>query len=136
MIFAAALLNFMSIVIPPYIGNTSLLNQSSTMFEYVFNAVEKANIPETIGLTIIVSFGFSCLVPHMWIVIGLSPVYIIIFIMSVEIMFYPTSHNLLPIEILVYLVLSMPSIIAALLGSRIRMHLNKQEGTTTKNIVG
>jgi hypothetical protein len=117
----AAVLGFISIIVPPYIKpGDKLVFYDPPLFPIFATAIKNFSIfPTTILLTIAgIIVGY--LKPEIWWLLGLATVILFPIASISEMVLYPATHNLWPLELLIYGIMSIPPIIGAFLGSKLR----------------
>jgi hypothetical protein len=120
-VIVAAVLGFISITCPPYIisGKNGAYDEPS-LFAFIQTAIENLSILPTTVL-LILSGGFvGYLKPEKWALLGFSTIVLFPIASIGEMILYPTTHNLWPIEFFVYCLLSIPALVGALIGSKLK----------------
>ena len=120
-VIVAAVLGFISIISPPYlIPGKEVVFYEASLFSFIQTAIKKLSILPTTVL-LILSGGFvGYLKPEKWRLLGFSTILLFPIASISEMFLYPTTHNLWPLEFLVYGVLSIPPLIGALIGSKLK----------------
>jgi hypothetical protein len=117
----AAGLGFIFVIAPPYIKPAGeVVFYDAPLFPMIATAIKNFSIfPTTILLTIAgIIVGY--LKPEIWWLLGLATVILFPIASISEMVLYPTTHNLWPLELLIYGIMSIPPIIGAFLGSKLR----------------
>lgn len=120
-VIAAAVLGFISITSPPYIiPGKEVVFYEAPLFPFIQTAIENLSILPTTVL-LILSGGFvGYLKPEKWGLLGFSTIVLFPIASITEMILYPTTHNLWPIEFFVYCILSIPALVGALIGSKLK----------------
>ena len=123
-VIIAAVLGFISITSLPYIiPGKKVVSYEASLFTFIQTAIENLSILPTTSL-LILSGGFvGYLKPENWRLLGFSTIVLFPIASIFEMFLNPTTHNLWPLEFLVYGVLSIPPLIGALLGSKIGVRI-------------
>ena len=120
-IIVAAVLGFISITSVPYIipGKKVVLYEAP-LFPFIQTAIENLSILPTTGLLILSGGIVGYLKPEKWGLLGFSTIVLFPLASIAEMILYPTTHNLWPLEFFVYCMLSIPALVGALIGSRLK----------------
>ena len=120
-VIVAAVLGFISITSPPYIipGKEVVIYDASP-FAFIQTAIENLSILPTTVLLILSGSFVGYLKPENWRLLGFSTIVLFPIASITEMILYPMTHNLWPLEFLVYGVLSIPPLIGALIGSKLK----------------
>jgi hypothetical protein len=90
----------------------------SPLFPLLRNAWEKLELIPTVVLLLIVGAALGFVRPRNWLILGSSTALLFPLAAVLEIAADPSSHNLWPIEFVLYVVLvAGPAVVGALLGS-------------------
>jgi hypothetical protein len=117
----ASVLGFISISLPPYFtAHGKSVIYDAPLFPILATAIKNLSILPTVVLLIISGFIMGYLKPRIWWLLGLATVMLFPAAAICEMVLYPTTHNLWPVELLVYGMLSIPSMLGALVGSKLR----------------
>ena len=120
-ILAAAIGLAVFLFLPYVIPNCIKIVSKSPVFPMLTTALNNMVFVPTIILIFSVGCVFGFIKPRMWWLFGLVTTATLPLAMVIEIIKSPTSHNLWPIEVIFYALLSLPSIGGSLLGSRYRL---------------
>ena len=120
-VIVAAVLGFISITSPPYIipGRKVVLYEAS-LFPFIRTAIENLSILPTTVLLILSGGIVGYLKPEKWGLLGFSTIVLFPIASITEMILCPTTHNLWPIEFFVYCILSIPALVGALIGSKLK----------------
>jgi hypothetical protein len=117
----AAVLGFTSIIVPAYIKpGDKLVFYDAPLFPIFATAIKNLSIFPTAVLLIIAGFIVGYLKSEIWWLLGFATIMLFPVAAVCEMVLYPKTHNLWPVEMLLYGILSIPPIIGALLGSRLK----------------
>ena len=109
------------VVIPPYIfGHTANDADHYALVPFISKGLENLMFIPTGILLLISGFLFGYYRSKEWFIVGLSAMGIFPLLTLLEVIFHPTSHNMLPFEIVGYGIISIPSIFGAFIGSRVK----------------
>ena len=117
----AVVLGFISITCPPYIiPGRNGVDYEPSLFDFIQTAIENLSILPTTVL-LMLSGGFvGYLKPDKWALLGFSTIVLFPIASITEMILYPTTHNLWPIEFLVYCILSIPALLGAWIASKMK----------------
>ena len=122
----AAVLGFLSIILPPYITpGKKVVFYDAPLFPLIATAIKNLSILPTTLLLMITGCIMGYLKSEIWWLLGFSTIILFPIASTSEMILYPTTHNLWPLEFLVYGILSIPPLIGALFGSKLK---NKMSG--------
>jgi hypothetical protein len=120
-VIIAAVLGFISITSPPYIIlGKKVVYYEDPLFPFIRTAIENLSLLPTTGLLILSGGIVGYLKPEKWGLLGFSTIVLFPLASITEMILYPTTHNLWPIEFFVYCILSIPAIVGALIGSKLK----------------
>lgn len=120
----AAVLGSLSIILPPYISpGKKVVFYDAPLFPIIATAIKNLSIFPTTLLLLIAGFIVGYLKSDMWWLLGFATVILFPIAAISEMILYPTTHNLWPLELLVYGILSIPPIIGALLGAKLKKRM-------------
>jgi len=120
----AAVLGSLSIILPPYISpGKKVVFYDAPLFPIIATAIKNLSIFPTTLLLLIAGFIVGYLKSDIWWLLGFATVILFPIAAISEMILYPTTHNLWPLELLVYGILSIPPIIGALLGSKLKKRM-------------
>ena len=120
----AGALGFLSIILPPYISpGKKVVFYDAPLFPIIATAIKNLSIFPTAFFLLIAGFIVGYLKSDMWWIVGIATVILFPLAAISEMILYPTTHNLWPLELLVYGILSIPPIIGALLGSKLKKRM-------------
>ena len=120
-ILVAAVLGFISIACVPYIiPGKKIVFYEGGLFPFIQTAIENLSILPTASLLVVSGGIVGYLKPERWMLLGFSTIVPFPIASVLEMILYPTSHNLWPIEFLMYCVLSIPPVLGAFIGSRLK----------------
>ncbi len=118
---AAAVGGMLCIILPPYLipGGIKTVYDTETLFPIFATAWENLAFLPALGCFLGLGFLLGLAHPSRWLLLGCAtiaaPPILAIFEMNV----FSTSHNLWPLEFLLYGVVNSPSLLGAFLGSRL-----------------
>ena len=106
-------------VIAPYLAIHGFGGEyQSPLFPLLRNSWEKLELIPTVVLLLVVGAALGFIRPRNWLILGSSTAVLFPLAAVLEMVADPQSHNLWPIEFLLYLVLvAGPAVVGALLGS-------------------
>ena len=116
----AAITGFLSMVLPPHlIGDAEA---SFPSFDFVGQAVEDFNFGVSGSLLALIGLVFGFLLPRKmnWIWVGVASVILLPATAILDMVLNRTSHNLWPLEFVLYAFYSVPALLGAALGRMIR----------------
>jgi len=122
-ILLSPILGFLAFLIPEIFG-------SSINVKYIFNAsfiqaIYESMIPiPTLSLLIIIGIILGFISPRLWFLSGVLTLSIFPIVAFCEMITNPTSHNLWPIEFILYFVFTIPAIGGAYIGNRVKNLMN------------
>ena len=120
-VIVAAVLGFISITCPPYIiPGKKVVSYEATLFGFIQTAIENLSILPTTILLMLSGCFVGYLKPEKWALLGFSTIILFPIVSITEMILHPTTHNLWPIEFFVYCILSIPAIVGALIGSKLK----------------
>ena len=121
-VIVAAVLGFLSITLPPYIiPGKKLVAYEAPLFPFIRTAIENLSISPTAGLLVFSGGVIGYLKPQKWRLLGFSTIVLFPIASIAELIVDPTSHNLWPLEFFIYGMLSIPAILGALVGSKLKI---------------
>ncbi len=126
-IVIASIAGVLSIVLPYLViyGYEEGELYASPLFPLLRSAWEKLNIVFTPLILVAVGAILGYLRPHRWLVIGASAMLLLPVATIAEILISPTTHNLWPLEFLLYLTLvSGPAVFGSYIGRVVHRHIN------------
>jgi hypothetical protein len=128
-ILLAAILGYLCFVLPVYLTNNYVQTDESTrILQFLQLPKVKHGTPLPAIALLILGFILGLLKPKKWIVLGLSTAGLFVVNTIVELIAIPNSHNLLGLEIVGYLLLSIPACIGAFVGQRINKWYKNNKG--------
>jgi hypothetical protein len=117
----AAVLGFISIILPPYIKHGGkVVFYDAPLFPIIATAIKNLSIFPTTVLLTIAGFIVGYLKSEIWWLLGFATIMLFPLAAVCEMVLYPTTHTLWPVEMLLYGLLSIPPIIGAFLGSKLK----------------
>jgi len=123
----AAVLGSLSIILTPYITpGRKVVFYDAPLFLIIATAIKNLSIFPTTLLLLIAGFIVGYLKSEMWWLLGFATVILFPIASISEMVLYPTTHNLWPLEFLVYGILSIPPLIGALLGSKLKNKMSRR----------
>jgi hypothetical protein len=117
---AAAVGGMLCIILPPYLipgGIQTVYTES--LFPAFATAWENLTILPTLGCFFGLGFLLGLAHPSRWLLLGCATIAAPPILAICEMIVSPTSHNLWPLEFLLYGVVNSPSLLGAFLGSRL-----------------
>jgi hypothetical protein len=86
----------------------------------IATAIKNLSIFPTTALLTIAGFILGYLRPEIWWLLGFATIMLFPIAAICEMVLYPTTHTLWPVEFLMYGILSIPPMIGAFLGSKLK----------------
>ncbi len=127
----AAVLGSLSIILPPYITpGRKVVFYDAPLFPIIATAIKNLSIFPTTLLLLIAGFIVGYLKSEKWWVLGFATVIFFPIAAISEMILYPNTHNLWPLEFLVYGILSIPPLIGALIASKLRKRIRRNDAAT------
>jgi hypothetical protein len=113
----AACLGFLSVVGPNIVSSGV---SERGIFYSLPAANGSGNFFASMALLFAVGFVLSIIAPSEWLFIAIAEIALLPFVAIVDMLIDPTSHNLFPVELLMYAAIDLPALLGAFLGGRIR----------------
>jgi hypothetical protein len=125
LLVVGSLLGLASVIIPYVLVHGLAGEYTSPLFPLLRNAWEKLEVVTTGVLSLFAGVVLGYVQPKHWFVLGGSTVSLLLLAAIAEMAKDPQSHNLWPIEFLLYLVVvGAPAIFGAFMGSLVRVRRN------------
>ena len=110
------------IIVPPFLLADGIhRNYTAPLFPMLRTAWENLALAPTVFALVSLGLVLGAIQPRFWYVLGGSPVALLPIAAAMEMIVSPTSHNLWPLELLLYSIMGLPSFLGAFVGSRLRL---------------
>ncbi|MDI6810019.1 MAG: hypothetical protein QME66_13825 [Candidatus Eisenbacteria bacterium] len=119
---AAAIGGVLCVVLPAFLSGITR-SYDAPLFAVLRTSVENLRFLPTAISLFVLGVGLGLLNPNHWLVLAVGTVAVFPVAAILEMMVDPSSHNLWPIEFLVYAVLGIPSILGSWGGRLIAIRL-------------
>ena len=121
----AAVLGFFSVILPAYLfPGKKVVFYDAPLFPLIATAIKNLSILPTTLLLMLTGCILGYLKSEIWWLLGFSTILVFPISSACEMILYPTTHNLWPLEFLVSASLSIPSLIGAFLGSKFKSKMS------------
>jgi hypothetical protein len=120
-VIIGAVLGFGGVVVPAYLKHGgSIVFYDAPLFPIIATARKNLVVLPTTALLLVSGSLVGYLRPRLWWLLGATNIVIFPIAAVAELILYPRSHNLWPIELLLYALLSIPSIVGAWVGAKFK----------------
>jgi hypothetical protein len=107
-------------VLPPHVLGRIVDHYPYTVWPWLGDAVWNVVPSASMLATIVIGFIYGFLDPKYWYVAFLTTWWVFPFNIALDVTSAPTSHNLFPIELIIFAFWNLPALGAACLGMRVR----------------
>jgi hypothetical protein len=108
-------------ILPPHLFGNMVDFPPETAWPFLGNAIWNAMLVVSVPFIAVLGFAYGWIIRrHLWIPF-LATWWIVPFNIALDGFMYPTSHNLLPIELVGFAVFNLPTLFGAWLGKRIAL---------------
>ena len=114
------------VVLPPYMipGGIKQPYSGWTIFPWFQTAINNVAFMPTWSLLFALGFALGVIQPRFWWLLGPLTMLLLPALLGVDLVRYPTSHNLWPFECVFYLYIGWPAVVGALVGFLLRYGLH------------
>ncbi|PKL81363.1 MAG: hypothetical protein CVV24_15625, partial [Ignavibacteriae bacterium HGW-Ignavibacteriae-3] len=115
-------LGFLAFIIPELFGKSLYLREIFTL-SFIGDVYENIILIPSVALLIVVGIALGFIRPRLWFISGVLTIIAFPIASLFEMIISPTSHNLWPIEFVIYCIFTIPATLGAYVGKTAKFRL-------------